>query len=219
MNQLWYLITGSLYPSSMIARNLSHDCYLMDEKYRVNDPNIEYKDVSYDLYEGKGDKKKKIGEKVCTFVQYKDGKKGIIADILDMLLKKRKNTRKKIDYQTIIYDGMEISGICEDNGEFYDILDIDTNSKTTINKNIVESIKQTYNSFEQDVFDSLQLAYKITANSLYGQIGARTSSIYLKEIAACTTATGREMIMLAKKFVEENYNADVILWRYRFNIL
>ena len=68
---------------------------------------------------------------------------------------------------------------------------------------MVESIKQTYNNFEQDVFDSLQLAYKITANSLYGQIGARTSSIYLKEIAACTTATGREMIMLAKKFVEE----------------
>ena len=201
---------GSLYPSSMISRNLSHDCYLIDEKYRGADDNIEYKDIYYDLYEGKGDKKKKVGEKKCTFVQYKDGKKGIIADILDMLLKKRKNTRKKIDYQTIIYDGMEISGICEDNGEFYDILDIDTNSKTTINKNMVESIKQTYNNFEQDVFDSLQLAYKITANSLYGQIGARTSSIYLKEIAACTTATGREMIMLAKKFVEENYNADVI---------
>lgn len=32
----------------------------------------------------------------------------------------------------------------------------------------------------------------------------------MKEIAACTTATGREMIMLAKKFVEDNYGADVI---------
>jgi DNA polymerase elongation subunit (family B) len=32
----------------------------------------------------------------------------------------------------------------------------------------------------------------------------------LKEIAACTTAPGREMIMLAKKFVEDNYGADVI---------
>ena len=93
---------GSLYPSSMIARNLSHDCYLMDEKYRVDDPNIEYKDVSYDLYEGKGDKKKKIGEKVCTFVQYKDGKKGIIADILDMLLKKRKTTRKKLNIKVLL---------------------------------------------------------------------------------------------------------------------
>lgn len=81
---------GSLYPSSMISNNLSHDCYLMDEKYRVSDPNIEYKNIYYDIYEGKGDKKKKVGEKECTFVQYKDGRKGIIADILDMLLIERK---------------------------------------------------------------------------------------------------------------------------------
>ena len=202
---------GSLYPSSMIARNLSHDCYLMDEKYRIEDPNIEYKDVSYDLYEGKGDKKKKIGEKVCTFVQYKDGKKGIIADILDMLLKQRKSTRKKIEYKTIIdKSGKIFSGSCNENDDSYELLDVDTNEKTVINKSDVDSISETYNIFEQDVFDALQLAYKITANSLYGQIGARTSSIYLKEIAACTTATGREMIMIAKKFVEEHYEADVI---------
>lgn len=202
---------GSLYPSSMIARNLSHDCYLMDEKYRIEDPNIEYKDVSYDLYEGKGDKKKKIGEKVCTFVQYKDGKKGIIADILDMLLKQRKSTRKKIEYKTIIdKSGKIFSGSCNENDDSYELLDVDTNEKTVISKTDVDSISETYNIFEQDVFDALQLAYKITANSLYGQIGARTSSIYLKEIAACTTATGREMIMIAKKFVEEHYEADVI---------
>lgn len=202
---------GSLYPSSMIARNLSHDCYLMDEKYRIEDPNIEYKDVSYDLYEGKGDKKKKIGEKVCTFVQYKDGKKGIIANILDMLLKQRKSTRKKIEYKTIIdKSGKIFSGSCNETDDSYELLDVDTNKKTVINKSDVDSISETYNIFEQDVFDALQLAYKITANSLYGQIGARTSSIYLKEIAACTTATGREMIMIAKKFVEENYEADVI---------
>jgi len=51
----------------MISRNLSHDCYLIDEKYRVKDDNIEYKDIYYDLYEGKGDKKKKVGEKKCTY--------------------------------------------------------------------------------------------------------------------------------------------------------
>lgn len=202
---------GSLYPSSMIARNLSHDCYLINEKYRVEDPNIDYMDVSYDLYEGKGDKKKKVGEKVCTFVQYKDGKKGIIADILDMLLKKRKSTRKKIEYQSIkCKNGDIISGICTEKDATYEVIDIDTNNKIIVAKNDIDNINETYNVFEQDVFDALQLAYKITANSLYGQIGAKTSSIYLKEIAACTTATGREMIMMAKKFVEDNYNADVI---------
>ena len=49
--------------------------------------------------------------------------------------------------------------------------------------------EDTYNEFEKEVLDGLQLAYKVTANSLYGQIGARTSQIYLKDIAASTTTT------------------------------
>ena len=202
---------GSLYPSSMISCNLSHDCYLMDEKYRVEDPNIEYKTISYDLYEGVGDKKKKTGEKDCVFVQYKDGRKGIIADVLDMLLKQRKNTRKKIEYKTITTnDSKTYPGICTDKGDFYEVYNIDANSKILVQKINIQSIKETYNIFEQDVLDALQVAYKVTANSLYGQIGAKTSSIYLKEIAACTTATGRNMIMLAKDYVERNYDAEVI---------
>jgi DNA polymerase elongation subunit (family B) len=202
---------GSLYPSSMISCNLSHDCYLMDEKYRVEDPNIEYKTISYDLYEGVGDKKKKTGEKDCVFIQYKDGRKGIIADVLDMLLKQRKNTRKKIEYKTITAnDGKLYSGICSDRGNSYEVHNIEANTKILVKKDNVAGIKDTYNIFEQDVLDALQVAYKVTANSLYGQIGAKTSSIYLKEIAACTTATGRNMIMLAKDYVERNYDAEVI---------
>jgi len=201
---------GSLYPSSMISRNLSHDCFLMDEKYRVEDPNIEYKNIYYDIYEGKGDKKKKVGEKECTFIQYKDGKKGIIADILDMLLVERKNTRKKIEYKTVKTQNNTYIGLCSEKEDVLNILNIDTGENHNIDKSTVTSIVDTYNSFEKDVLDSRQIAYKITANSLYGQIGARTSSIYLKEIAACTTATGRDMIMLAKKFVEDNYGAEVI---------
>ena len=205
---------GSLYPSSMIARDLSHDRYVLNEKYIIDDPNIEYIDVSYDLYEGKGDKKKKSGVKTCKFAKIKDEngnpKRGIIAEILIMLLNERKNTRKKIEYQTITTNNETFSGYITEKDDYYNILDIDTNKITKIEKQNVIKIKDTYSTFEKDVFDSLQLAYKITANSLYGQIGARTSPIYLKEIAACTTATGREMIMTAKNFVETNYNAEVI---------
>lgn len=202
---------GSLYPSSMIARNLSHDCYIIDKKYMVEDPNIDYMKVCYDIYEGLGDKKTKTGIKECIFAQYKNGKKGIIAEILNTLLQERKKTRKKIEYKTLtLKSGDKVIGFSTLNNDIYDVINIDTNNKISINKNDVIDITDTYNNFEQDVFDALQLAYKITANSLYGQIGARTSPIYLKEIAACTTATGREMIMIAKEFVETNYNADVI---------
>jgi DNA polymerase elongation subunit (family B) len=203
---------GSLYPSSMIARNLSHDCYVIDPKYMVHsDPNVDYIKVCYDLYEGTGDKKRKSGVKECIFAQYKDGRKGIIAEILCMLLQERKNTRKKMEYQTITsIDGMKYSGILTELEDSYQLIDIDTNAKRVVNKASVVNVTDTFNKFEQDVFDALQLAYKITANSLYGQIGAKTSPVYLKDIAACTTATGREMIMLAKEFVETNYQAEVI---------
>ena len=41
-------------------------------------------------------------------------------------------------------------------------------------------------------------------------MGAPTSPIYLKELAASTTATGRNLIMLAKRFMEENYDAKTV---------
>jgi DNA polymerase elongation subunit (family B) len=53
------------------------------------------------------------------------------------------------------------------------------------------------------ILDGLQQAYKVTANSLYGQTGAPTSPIYKKQIAASTTATGREMLQFSKHFNEK----------------
>ena len=57
----------------------------------------------------------------------------------------------------------------------------------------------------QNILDKRQLGYKVTANSLYGQCGARTSTFYEKDVAACTTATGRTMIIYAKTMIEEIY--------------
>ena len=153
---------ASLYPSSMISENLSHDCLVMDARYD-NLPGVEYLDISYDQYDAQ---KNKIGERVCRFVQLPDGKKGIIPTILQKLLKARKTTRALIP--------------------------------------------QAQSEFHAAVLDGLQNAYKVTANSLYGQIGAATSPIYLKDIAACTTATGRKMILKAKAFLEENYCANIV---------
>ena len=38
------------------------------------------------------------------------------------------------------------------------------------------------NYFSSAIYDGLQLAYKVTANSLYGQVNAPTSPIYMKEL-------------------------------------
>lgn len=58
------------------------------------------------------------------------------------------------------------------------------------------------NPFKWKILEGLQLAYKVTANSLYGQCGAPTSPIYKKDIAASTTSTGREMLNASRILVE-----------------
>ena len=59
--------------------------------------------------------------------------------------------------------------------------------------------------FKKSIYDGLQLAYKVTANSLYGQMGSSVSPIYMKEIAASTTSTGREMLEFARDYMENNF--------------
>jgi DNA polymerase elongation subunit (family B) len=61
-------------------------------------------------------------------------------------------------------------------------------------------------SFAYFILDGLQQAYKVTANSLYGQTGATTSPVCMKEIAASTTATGREMLQFSKYFIENIFS-------------
>jgi DNA polymerase elongation subunit (family B) len=66
-------------------------------------------------------------------------------------------------------------------------------------------IPQTSDEFMKNVLEKRQIAYKVTANSLYGQLGAKTSTFYEPDIAASTTATGRLLLTYAKKVAEECY--------------
>ncbi len=65
--------------------------------------------------------------------------------------------------------------------------------------------------FKRSILDGLQLAYKCTANSLYGQCGSPVSSIFMKDIAACTTATGREMLQYSRYYIEEIFGKLITL--------
>ena len=73
--------------------------------------------------------------------------------------------------------------------------------------------------FLKRVFDQRQLGYKKTANSLYGNCGARTSTFYEKDIAACTTATGRNLLLFAKRIVEEGYRNRVCATKRHGDVL
>ena len=177
---------SSLYPSSIISENLSHETYCIERQWLGETGKKKLKqlgygvvDVSFNIYkdidpENKNKGKRKVGVKNCRYVQYKnktsDGtlKKGIIPNILMKLLKARKDTRAKI--------------------------------------------KTEKDHFKKSVLDGLQLAYKITANSLYGQIGAKTSNIRWIDIAASTTAVGRNLVMFAKDTVEKEIEGAKVVY-------
>jgi len=177
---------ASLYPSSMISENLSHDSKVWTHEYDLsgnlieewgekdddgkfiydNLPGYEYVNITYDTFKyirktpKSAAEKVKSGTKICRFAQFPEGK-AIMPSILEELLIARKSTRKLIPQQN--------------------------------------------DEFMKNVLDKRQLGYKVTANSLYGQCGAKTSTFYEKDIAACTTATGRLLLTYAKKIIEECY--------------
>jgi DNA polymerase elongation subunit (family B) len=178
---------ASLYPSSMISENLSHDSKVWTQEFDLegkllketgekdeegrflydNLPGYEYVNIEYDTYRyvrktpSASAEKVICGKKICRFAQGKS----IMPSILEELLQARKATRKRIP---------------EEKDEFM-----------------------------KNVLDKRQLGYKVTANSLYGQCGAKTSSFYEKDIAACTTATGRLLLTYAKKVIEKCYGDRV----------
>ena len=56
----------------------------------------------------------------------------------------------------------------------------------------------------KNILDKRQLSIKVTANSLYGQTGAKTSTFYEMDVAASTTATGRKLLIL-REIIENVY--------------
>ena len=77
-------------------------------------------------------------------------------------------------------------------------------------KRVRALIKTETDAFRRSTLDGLQLAYKVTANSLYGQLGAPTSPVFMPELAAATTCVGRQMLEKLRDFAESHAGARVI---------
>ena len=152
---------SSLYPSSMIATNLSHDTMLgLDEPAP---PGLPVEAVTFMLRGHRGER-----EVTRRFVQAGPGgeNEGILPRTLKTLLGSRAAVRRQM--------------------------------------------KTAPDDFARSVLDGMQQAYKVTANSLYGQLGSATSDICCVDIAASTTAVGRAMLIKLKEFVEQDQGGDVV---------
>jgi DNA polymerase elongation subunit (family B) len=172
---------NSLYPSNMIAYNISPDTLVYVKTFNADGKKISHEGSSEDKitevkktyvideisFDVKNEADEIIGRKTCGFAQpLNDETIGILPLTLDILLKKRKETRKLME--------------------------------------------KTDDDAQKAVLNGLQLAYKVVANSIYGQTGSRTSPIRRVEVAACTTAAGRERLLFAKKIAETEFGGNVV---------
>ena len=213
-NPVAVLDYSSLYPSSMISENCSHETIVTKKEWLGDYGRVRLKRLGYHCVDVQ------IQEKICRFVQPKKEKdgtiknenRGIIPRILLYLLGARKNTRKKIKWKEVeIDDGNKYVGLVEQKGDKTIIKD-NKNPVTIIDTCKIISIKDKYTEFQKQIFDGLQLAYKVTANSLYGQLGAKTSPVRYIDIAAATTSIGRSMLQKASDFVLANIPGAEIVY-------
>jgi DNA polymerase elongation subunit (family B) len=190
---------NSLYPSCMISENLSHNSYVGSVIVNRGDPTDFYgKCMGDTIYE------KNLVNGLYQGWTYVD----IVYDLYRAVpvgpgRKKTKN----------VVTGHKICRFAQPPDGKKDIIPsilMDLLKQRKVAKNTAANYPK--GSFMYNIYEGLQLAYKVTANSLYGIIGANTSQIRLKEIAACTTATGRKLITFSAGFITKNYPGSRIVY-------
>ena len=183
---------ASLYPASMISQNFSHDSKVWTKEY----------DLEGNLIYETGEKNRTQNKFIYDNLEHL-GYRYIDIEFDTYQYKKNKNRPTAKAEKTKV--GKKICRWVQL-----------PNNKKSIMPSILEEllyarastrklIKSTDDPFMKNILEKRQLGYKVTANSLYGQCGATTSTFYEKDIAASTTATGRMMIIYAQTIIEKVY--------------
>ena len=176
---------ASLYPSTIVSENISHDSLLWVKDFKDDGTLISntwgsdvyadcegyaFTDIDFDIWRPdpadtrKHPRKIKCGRRVCRYAQPLDGTKSTLPQITTWLLSAREAKKKQMK--------------AEKDPEKYALLDAE------------------------------QLAYKLTGNSLYGQLGSSTFKIRLQALAASVTSYGRKQILFAKAAIEKFYGPE-----------
>ena len=177
---------SSLYPSSMISENLCHSSKVWTKEYDLDGNMIKQSgDEDYDNLEG---------------YEYVD----VHYDTFTYVRKTPKAAATKVK------TGTKHCRFAQYPDGEKAILPSVLSELLAARKATKKLKAQEQNPFMANVYDKRQLSIKLTANSLYGQTGAKTSTFYEPDVAASTTATGRKLLTYAKRVIEEVYGDTVM---------
>ena len=178
---------GSLYPSSMISENLCHSSKVWTKEYDLFGELIEECCETGNIYDNMENYK------------YVD----ITYDTYSYVRKTPTSAAEKIK------KGYKICRFAQYPEGKRAILPSVLEQLLKSRKETKKLMAKETDPFMKNILDKRQLSIKLTANSLYGQCGARTSSFYEKDVAASTTATGRKLLTYGKRIIEEVYGDTI----------
>jgi DNA polymerase elongation subunit (family B) len=178
---------ASLYPSTIYSENISYDTLLWAKDF---DNNYNFMNYSFGTKEG---------EKYLTpDVKFTDIE-------FDIWAPDPKDTRKNPEkIKTGIRICRYVQQANDKKGSLPDII----SKLLAARKSKRKEAEKESDPFRKALLDAEQLAYKLTANSLYGQLGSATFKVRLQHLAASTTAYGRKQILFAKDVIETFYGPD-----------
>ncbi len=190
---------SSLYPSSIISENLSHDSKVWTKEFYLDGTLKTYEDGKPIVWGYRNEKGEFIYDNLegYTYVDVR----------YDTYVYKNVPGKKKM-VKTL--NGYKICRYAQYPNDQKAILPSILQELLAARKSTKKQMEKATDPFQQNILDKRQLSIKVTANSLYGQCGAKTSSFYEMDVAASTTATGRKLLIYGKDIIENVYgDADV----------
>ena len=178
---------ASLYPSTMISENISFDTLVWVKDYNESGKLMNVEWVS-SCFHGSGvDDYDDLEDVEYTDIEF------------DLFIPDPKDIRKNPENIKV---GTRVCRYAQDSvGMVPQIVSL----LLAARKAKREELKKTPDPFKKALLDSEQNAYKITANSLYGQLGSPTFKLRLQYLAASVTAYGRKQIMFARDVILRFY--------------
>jgi DNA polymerase delta subunit 1 len=181
---------ASLYPSTIESENISYDSLLWVKDYSLDGKELK---TAWTFDEKKIDHYQKAGEAMgCRWIDIS----------FDIWKPDPEDTRKQ---PKKIKTGIRVC-------RYAQYADGTKSALPNIVHNLLAAraakraeIKTESDPFRKALLDAEQLAYKLTANSLYGQLGSGVFKVRLQHLAASVTAYGRKQIIFAKAAIEKFY--------------
>jgi DNA polymerase elongation subunit (family B) len=181
---------ASLYPSTIESENISYDSLLWTKDYDLKGNEVKssgYGDVA---------KYQKLGEEMgCRWIDIS----------FDIWKADPEDTRKQPKKLKV---GIRVCRYAQYPGSRKAALPRIVQGLLAARAAKRAEIKKETDPFRKALLDAEQLAYKLTANSLYGQLGSGVFKVRLQHLAASVTAYGRKQILFAKAAIEKFYGPE-----------